>query len=292
MNKSTQKIFSRLIAIGLALAIVVVALQDRENVPGITFATHGIDLKIDSRAYYNGVSVPSSTWVLKDLTPTADHFFNFGDIKPGDYGRTIISTHVSKSPAYLCLDFSNLKGKENGINEPESHVDTSPMTSELAQGTKFLAWIDNGDGIYKPGEKLLFGGVPQPASVVLNNRSYVIGDSQYGGSCKVGNSKYVGIAWCAGSMMVNQTTGALSCNGAALGNEAQTDSFSVDVGIRAMPSNENPRFTCGNVSGGGHVGYGNGGEEGNDRDGKYDGNRNNDGHNGYGENGGNNVNKR
>src|SRR5690349_5864084 len=109
MKRSTKIIIGRMALILTVFLVVGVAVNARNNLFGITFATYGIDLKIDNKAWYNGVLVPGSTWALKDLVPTSDKFFNFNDIKPGDWGKTLISTHVGKSDAWLCLDFANLQ---------------------------------------------------------------------------------------------------------------------------------------------------------------------------------------
>lgn len=226
------------------------AISARNTEPGITFATQGIDLKIDSEASYNGFPVPSGTWDLKNLVPGVDKFFNFGDIKPGDFGENTISMHVGKSDAWLCLDFKNLTQNENSINEPESNVDgtTGGLQGELAAGMEFFGWVDDCDNIFEVGERPLFGTTTQSALQVLNNASYPIGDAKTGGSCKVNSNRCVGIFWCAGDLSVNTKTAEITCDGSALGNAAQTDSFSADVSIRALPSKENPKFLCGGVS--------------------------------------------
>jgi hypothetical protein len=36
----------------------------------------------------------------------------------------------------------------------------------------------------------------------------------------------------------------MTCDGSTLGNAAQTDSFTVDVSIRAQPTSEDAKFTC------------------------------------------------
>lgn len=232
-------------------------------VPGDTMATgsftsRGLDLKIDSKAWYNGASVPGSTWSLKNLVPGADKFFNFGDIKPGDFGKTVVSMHPSRSSAWLCLDFTNFTNKDNTQNEPEAAVDPNGLTTgELGTGMEFFGWLDsNGDGVFQPpSEKPLFGTTTQSALTTINNRSYAVADASHGPACRDGGTKYVGIAWCAGDLGVNLSTGVFSCNGGTLGNAAQTDSISVDVSIRALPSSQDAKFTCGKGSnGGGHEG--------------------------------------
>jgi len=246
MSTTIIKIVGRGILLAGFFALVVTALYARGIEPGVTFATYGIDLKIDSEATYNGVSVPSGTWELKNLVPGVDKFWNFDDIKPGDYGENTISMHVKKTDAWLCLDFSNLTSADNGQNEPESLEDPDGvLNGELVDGMEFFGWLDDGDNKFERGEKPLFGTTTQSALDVLDDKTYVIGDAGNGNSCKVNQSRYVGIYWCAGNLSVNLSTNAISCDGSTLGNETQTDSISVDVSIRAMPSKENPKFLCG-----------------------------------------------
>jgi hypothetical protein len=241
------KIAARALVVTGVLVVLVSAAYVRGVEPGITFATQGIDLKIDSKGWYNGVLVPSATWALKNLVPGADKFFNFGDIKPGDYGCTVISLHVKKKDAWMCLDFKNLKSEENGVNEPESHEDANGAASgELASGLEFFGWNDDGDGKFEPPyEKVLFGTTTQSASLVLNDKTYVIGDSKYGNMCKKDTTRYVGICWCAGDLIVDFKTGKTRCDGSVLGNEVQTDSMTVDVELRAEPAKDKPKFICG-----------------------------------------------
>ncbi|MFZ2887108.1 MAG: hypothetical protein WA021_04790, partial [Minisyncoccia bacterium] len=214
---------------------------------GYTFATGSFNLKIDSKATWNGVLQPQSTWALKNLVPGVDKFFKIGDVKPGDQGEATISFHVNKD-AWICLDFENLKEKENGENEPESHEDTTGPASEgeLADGTEFFAWHDDGDNIFEIGEKPIFGTTTgnQAATKVLKNKTYVLADSLSGTAYKAGITKYIGIQWCAGDMVVNVATAVITCDPTTMGNEAQTDSFSVDIGFRAVPSKDEKKFKC------------------------------------------------
>ncbi len=238
----------RILLIGVLLSALTVSFAFRSVSlsSGITYATgDGFNLKIDSRAFYNGAAVPASTWNLKNLTPGSDKFFNLSDVKPGDRGETTISFHVNKT-AWICLDFEKLKQKENGRNEPESHEDPSGGSSqgELAAGTEFFAWLDDGDNTFEIGELPLFGTTTQSATQVFNNKTYAIADSLAGYPLVASTTKYVGITWCAGNLGVNLASAVISCDGSALGNAAQTDSFSVDIGIRAVPTKGNKNFTC------------------------------------------------
>lgn len=238
---------TRIIVIAAVLGVALCAAY-ASQITGSTFGTFttgGIDLKIDSKSWYNGQTVPSATWAMKNLTPTADKFFNYPDVKPGDFGCEVISMHVQKGEAWLCLDFKNLSSKDNSQNEPESISDPNGATKgELADNLQFFGWIDNGDNAYKPGERIIFGTSTKAASTVLNGRSYAVGDFKNGNSCRQNESRYVGMCWCAGVLTVNMQTGKMTCDGSKLGNIAQTDSVTLDVAIRALSSTGDPKFLC------------------------------------------------
>ena len=245
MNRTRITLALRLLLVGGVLAGAGALAAFTDSAVGETFATNGINLKIDSKGWYNGALVPSATWKLKDLTPGVDKFFNFDDIKPGDFGCEVISMHVKNQDAFMCLDFKNLKSYENGVNEPESILEPGGTGGELLLGTEFFGWMDDGDGTFEPPkEKVLFGQTEQSASIVLNDTTYPVGDSKYYGSCKKDTTRYVGMCWCAGNLAVNPTTGKMECDAHTLGNEAQTDSWTVDVAIRALPMKDNKSFLC------------------------------------------------
>lgn len=233
------------------MSAVILAFGFRTEATGFTYAMGNsktkFDLRIDSSAFYNGAAVPASTWGLKNLNPYADKFFNISDVKPGDRGTTTISFHVNKD-AWICLDFEKLKEKENGRNEPELQEDASggANSGELADGTEFFAWYDDGDGVFEIGEQAIFGTTTgkQAATEVFNNKTYALADSVFGQPFTASSTRYVGITWCAGDLSVNTATAMIGCDGAALGNEAQTDSFSVDISIRAEGAKDNKKFKC------------------------------------------------
>lgn len=228
-----------IVGVVLLLGILVVL---RDSI-GITFATGGLNLKIDSYSVYNGVVQPASTWTLKNLVPGVDKFFNFDDIKPGDRGKEIISFHTDKN-AWACMDFSNLLDVENGNNEPESLADLDgPLGGELSKGIEFFSWIDDGDNTYEVGEKAIFGtSSPQAGFDVL--KKYILADSTTGNYFPANATRYVGIEWCAGDLTVNTSTAVITCDGTVLGNGAQTDAFSIDLALRAVTANDSPYFRC------------------------------------------------
>ena len=239
------KIILAMVAVGFLWMVFV---AEGSNT-GYTFATYGgqgkkgLELKIDSRAVYNGVLQPALTWDLKNLTPGVDHFFSFDDVKPGDMGEHTISLHVKKNNAYVCLDFSNLEDHENGENEPESLVD-GVEGGELSQYLEFFAWRDDGDNKFEVGERVIFGTTTQTADVLLSSTTYAVADYNTGNSCKANSINYVGIIWCAGDLTVDVDTAEISCSGEKLGNIIQTDSMSVDLSLRAVQAKYHEKFTC------------------------------------------------
>ena len=214
---------------------------------GTTFATNNgtgaLELKIDSRTIYNGELQPALSWELKNLVPTQDKFFNFLDVKPGDTGLNTISLHLKNNPAWLCLDFKNLTDEENGRNEPESLLDNND-DGELSEELEFFAWHDDGDNVFEVGEEPIFGTSSQKAIGVLKNKTYPLADSLHGGAYQPNQTNYIGIEWCAGDLDVNLATAEISCDAEAMGNEAQTDSMTLDVSIRAVSSIQQPNFSC------------------------------------------------
>lgn len=245
---SRLKLPARIVFTAGILSVVILAFGFRTEATGFTYATgSGFNLRIDSQALYNGQAVPSSTWTLKDLKPKSDRFFSFSDVKPGDRGTTTISFHVNKD-AWICLDFEKLQQYENGRNEPEMAVDNTggANSGELADGTEFFAWYDDGDTVYEIGEKAIFGTSTgkQAATKVFDNKTYALADSVFGTAFTASTTRYVGITWCAGDLTVNTATAQITCDATALGNEAQTDSFTVDVSIRAEGAKDNKKFTC------------------------------------------------
>src|SRR3990167_5600630 len=66
--------------------------SDTETSTANTLEAGSVDLQIDNTSYYNGAPSPDTTWDLSDLP--GHLFFNFNDLKPGDFGEDTISLHV------------------------------------------------------------------------------------------------------------------------------------------------------------------------------------------------------
>lgn len=120
---------------------------------------------------------------------------------------------------------------------------------QLADGIEFLAWVDNnddegtpGDNIHQEGEEILFG--PAPLGYGNGPTTLPLADSQHGAPFSPDETHYIGLAWCAGGMHINGSTGEITCDGAAMGNETQQDSMTADVVFRAEQSRNNGNFLC------------------------------------------------
>ena len=83
MSRAYVKVGVRVLVIMAILSLFVYALISRSETLGTTFATGsgqgGLEMKIDSRAIYNGVLQPKLSWALKNLEPFCDFFFQFFD---------------------------------------------------------------------------------------------------------------------------------------------------------------------------------------------------------------------
>lgn len=277
------------LAILAAVGAVVVAgtsafFSDTETSTGNTFTAGAIDLTVDSEQHYNGnvcvattggqypyiwsgdAAYPKAgtpcdgTWGATNLG--AQKFFNFGDVKPGDFGENTISLHVDSNDAYACVDVNITANDDNGITEPEDEAALpagdgldGTTTGDLAQNLYFTAWADQGvtpgyqgndegegDNVWQAQyEPLLFTNSYGPASDVLGGKSYTLADSNTGPL--VGNTTtYIGLAWCAGTMSISG--GVISCDGNGMGNIAQTDTMTANVAFRIEQARNNPNFTC------------------------------------------------
>ncbi len=136
------------------------------------------------------------------------------------------------------------------MTEPESAVDLTLATGELAAKTYLFGWLENdGDNIYETEEVVLFQ--PTLASALFNLK-LAIADATTGGIPLPGvddasqASKYIGLQWCVGTMSVVGTT--ITCNGSTVGNEVQTDKMTFDVGFYVEQSRNNQNFTCSSLN--------------------------------------------
>jgi hypothetical protein len=60
------------------------------------------------------------------------------------------------------------------------------------------------------------------------------------------STKYIGMAWCAGTQSLSGST--LACDGSSMGDIAQTDSFTADITAYAVQQRNNTSFECSSVN--------------------------------------------
>ena len=165
MQNITARLNSKLLlsasVITASVALVIGAafafFSDTETSIDNIFAAGEVDLGIDNHSFYNGVLNPGTTWrVDYDLSDNPPRqFFNFLDVKPGDWGEDTISLHVKNNDAWLCADVTLTSNDENDLIEPEL-VDGDDTTGnsggELAQNITFFWWADDGDNVFEEDE--------------------------------------------------------------------------------------------------------------------------------------------
>ena len=290
---------SLIVAVAVAVIGATTAFyNDTETSTGNVFASGAIDLLVDSESHYDGLVCTGNpgvweedtnpetdttrpelvgkpcggTWAETNLGPTGFAFFNFSDIKPGDYGENTISLHIVNNDAYMCAIIDNMEDVEiaPSCTEPEAEdLDTTctlgtPQDGELADELHFFAWLDQGatpgfgpvptapdqgegDNIWQgpTAEPNLFSNVEGPASDVLDGVSYELFAPGINGGAvmQASSTYYIGLYWCYGTIG-GLPNGPLTCDGEPVDNQSQTDQLTADITFYAEQSRNNPNFTC------------------------------------------------
>lgn len=183
-------------------------------------------------------------WGPKDLDGS-EQYFNFDDVKPGDYGRNLISLHVDDNDSYVCLIPNNIHNDENNVVDPE--LTALPINDTLANGlengelgneVEFFLWEDtNSDGSYQSPEPILVG----PGALLTQVQTQMLAMTLTGG----GATEYVGLAWCAGDQTLSGNN--VLCDGNGMGDIAQTDKLTASLTAYAVQVRNNPGFLCSSV---------------------------------------------
>ena len=252
--------------------------SDDETSTGNTFTAGAVDLTVDNESYYNGVLKTDSTWLASNLddgqgpADGAYLFFNFDDIKPGDYGSDAISLHVNNNDSWACVDVTLTSDDDNGITEPEGvDGDTTAGVGEgeLADAVGFWWWADDGDSVFEDDEVLLPAG-PLGALAIGETATVPLADSTVNmwgddGALPGDSVRYIGKAFCLGEFTssavaqdglgktASSTNGPLergfgySCDGSGVNNVTQTDSMTADIAFYVEQARHNGSFQCAGV---------------------------------------------
>ncbi|MCH7604787.1 hypothetical protein IID24_02265 [Patescibacteria group bacterium] len=291
-----KKILVSLAVIGAAGAIVAGAtgafFSDTETSTGNTFTAGAIDLTIDNESYAidytipdfegtpNGslVASPGNTWDLVDLT--IQKFFNFTDLKPGDFGEDTISIHVNNNDSWVCAAVQITADNDVDYTEPELDDDQTVVLNdptgtdgELDSELQFAFWADDGDNVLESDEvETIFvagtlSNMGQTGQIALADVNGNVWDAQ-GGPVSGGDVLYIGKAWCFGNLTSDPVaqddlgkvgtpenpqdipnnplvrgTG-IACDGTNVDNASQTDIVVGDLQFFAVQSRNNTSFDC------------------------------------------------
>ena len=244
-----KKILYSLLSIGVIITIVVFAsnafFSDTETSAGNVFEAGKVDLLVDSECTYNGQpSTECGTWDSKDLT--SEKFFNFSDVKPGDYGENTISLKVEDNPSWLCMTINPTANDDASSTEPElkelgETLDNSSdlWDGELRQNMTFHIWADvcnespavPGDNIYQEGcdKNITESMSNNPKVIALVDSANNVFTGTFGQPINSAQNYYLGFGW---SLPEN------------VGNIAQTDSFIADISFQAEQARNNQDFLC------------------------------------------------
>lgn len=261
-----KQILSSVAVIGFVGALVVGStgafFSDTETSANNTLTAGAIDLKIDNESYYNGLLNRETTWELSDLDE-GHLFFNFGDLKPGDWGEDTISLHVNSNDAYACAYVTRTADDENTLVGPELEMQDDDVEGELDDELYFLWWADDGDNVLEEDERIInqgvLGSAPMefPMTIVLADSNQNVWDETgpiVGGGEQEPIVYYIGKAWCYGEMEIvpagpDQGVSPAEypgfiCHGGAVTNISQTDSTMLDVTFDAVQARHNDGFVC------------------------------------------------
>lgn len=246
-----------LISLSIIGAVAVVAtgatiayFNDTETSTGNTFTAGGIDLTVDSfGSFRNGVGIPNAPWEATNLT--SEKFFEFTDVKPGDWFRRSISLHVENNPAWACLLIKNVRDDEHNLTDPEQEAgDNTPGDvgglgeGELGQNMYALGWFDsNANGkLNEPAEKRFVDSFFDVFTEIALHDS----TTNNGSLNPQIPIELLQLNLCAGTPIV-AGDGTVTCNGSSMGDKSQTDSLTADLQLYVEQVRNNPNFKCADV---------------------------------------------
>ncbi len=275
-----------------AVASTGAFFSDTETSTGNTFAAGDIDLKIDNHSYAIDFNIPgyqyvpdgdlvanpANSWTIADLVAGTHKFFDFTDVKPGDYGEDTISIYSLSNDAWMCAAVRLTDDSDQSCTEPELSDDPACTTPGLGQGEldsalTFAFWADDGDNVYEPVEgegmgtvetMFLSGSLSDLASstqkiALATPSGGVFGTDPLPGTNSLTKNPHVHIAkiWCAGALTPTNlvqdssdnsrsplTGTGFTCDGSAVNSAAQTDQVQGDIQFYTVQSRNNPDFSC------------------------------------------------
>ncbi|MFH0863894.1 MAG: SipW-dependent-type signal peptide-containing protein [Candidatus Gottesmanbacteria bacterium] len=249
-----KKILLSLLTVGLVTTVGVFATRaffsDVETSTGNTFTAGTIDLMIQSDCYRsNEASGNCGVWDYSVGKLSNQKFFNFTDLKPGDWGENTVSFKVLNNDAWMC---ANMNITSN---------------SDLGGYLNIFWWVDDGDNIYQSGEKKLYtgpmtidgwlgltgvnpggtGSLPLTfADSYLNWRLWPESSPHPNTvAISANDEQHLGIGWCFGVLTADGSgPRGFTCNPAGDHNNAQGDNVVGDLSFSVEQTRNNPDFLC------------------------------------------------
>lgn len=146
---------------------------DTERSTGNTFVAGSVELRVDSVAHFNNMICVDGqwqpegefqpgpehypqpgdecdgSWLETDLEDGIHRYFNFLDLKPGDWGENTISLHVYDNDAWGQFLVENVVDRDNTCTEPEQTAENDQCSDPDGDGEvdnylRFTAWLDQG----------------------------------------------------------------------------------------------------------------------------------------------------
>ncbi len=230
--------------------------SDTETSEENVFETGAIDLQIGNESVYLGNPSVATSWELKDLTGV-EKFFNFTDLKPGDWGNDTISIKVDTNPAWACANVKFTENSDSTFTEPEDMMDSlldnadGTPDGDLAENLQFRFWVElHNNNKQDPDEVPFLAGT---ASDILDGATYALADTTQniftnstGDDLDAGQVYKIGKAFCYGEFSVNNDINGpgYGCDGTPVSNLSQTDRLVGDLTFYAEQNRNNNQFVC------------------------------------------------
>ncbi len=124
---------------GVATLATNAFFTDTATSTGDTLQAGNLKLQVKSDCSYDGIASASGCGTFDYTNGVLDKFFNFQDVKPGDYGENTISFEVLNNPAWMCANLA-----------------FSPV-GDIANYLQVFWWVDSdGDNVYQNSESILY----------------------------------------------------------------------------------------------------------------------------------------
>lgn len=278
--------------------------SDTETSTGNIFAAGAVDLKIDNHAWYNGLECTDAgneegvytwqdpegnavgdsyleslvgttctgTWELTDLD--GHLFFNFDDLKPGDWEEDTISVHVDDNDSWMCANLTVTSDDDVDCTEPEladdancNVPDVEPNSDnwdgDLGGALQFIFWLDDGDNVFESDENIVLSGLPSDLEGYgadgNGGETFPVADSQYsifgdpGTPVPGGSTFFIGKAFCYGELTPTPVAQGdnspavnpgFTCDGSVVDNASQSDAMTADISFYVEQARNNEDFLC------------------------------------------------